>query len=424
MRSSIVFCLGLAACGGGGGAGTDADPDAPTPPVGNISITTYGSNSDPSGLKPGVDIVAIDPDGSTSTATTGPEGTTTLTIAAGASVSAMYPDQFDGRYEVWTVLAAEPGDELVFGDAERIEYGVPTADMDVTVPSIAGGYAYFVYGACGGESVAAPMTTITIHQFANCEPATQDLFLVATNVNNDILGYGVLPATPFTAGGSVALTAWLPPGSLALDAAGIPPQVNRASMLAAMRLPSGPGHVQGELDLAPTGGSVSWTAPSPPVGDAIEVRLTLVTLEGPTQWTSDVIDAAATSHTFADVAALPWVSEIVVDPATSSLSFTAAGGRAPDATWLSFSYAPEEFGQYYEWLVVAPPTTDGANTITIPTLPAPFDGANLVASGSSSDAFVSLLDFVGADGYDDARPLSVNSMHGGVRVSELYTFWP
>jgi len=420
MRSTVLACLLLVACGGGGDApgGPDAgDPDADLP-SGTIAVTAYGSFEDPAGPKPDVDIVAINPGGSSSTARTGPDGTAELTIVAGASVVAMYPDQFNGEYEVWAVLGAAPGDELVFGDPSRRLVGAETDSMTVTFPAVAGATGYFVHGECRLATVAAPATSVTIHHFTDCAPASQDLVLFAYNgATGALLGYGAMPDTPFTADGSVALASWEAPGSLTLEAAGIPDDVIRAEMLAVMATPDGLGYPRSSSDLVPSGGAVSWTTGFAPLGDAAEVRLSLITSEGQTQHTSDVIDAATTTHTFTDVAALPWVVDVGGDAATSTIEATTAGGRAPDATVIAVDLFN---GQNYRWLVVAPPPSGDDASFTLPRLPSPFDGANLDSDGAAGDVYVTLLDVLDAAGYDELRQRSPVSAFRGARWSDGY----
>src|SRR6185312_7493234 len=110
-RSLLLFAL--VACDGGAGAGPD--PDAGGPP-GPVTVTTfYDGSTDDRGPQRGIDVLAIDPDGTTRATQSDASGHAELDVVAGGSVVAIYPAMYGGS-DVTAVLSVVPGDDLVFGD--------------------------------------------------------------------------------------------------------------------------------------------------------------------------------------------------------------------------------------------------------------------------------------------------------------------
>jgi hypothetical protein len=392
----------------------DDGPDPmPEPDTGTVQISTYGSAADPPGGKAGVEVIAINPDGTTTSVTTAEIGYSVLTIVEGASVVALYPDQLDEQYELWAFLGVEPGDVLEFGDPFRDEIGVETADMTVTFPSVPGATGYVAMDHCRTQSAAAPATSVTIHQFEACQPAYGEVRLVAHDeTTGAVLAHGSVRLSDFVPGGTVELTAWETPPEIVLDARGLPASVTRAEML--LSVTPSHGWTAGSPALAPSGGVATWTTPWVPWGS--EARLTLVTDQGKTQTTLDGFDGSALSYMFMDVAELPWLTAVEVDAGASRIVVTAPEGRRTDSTWLRVSI---DGPQPYRWLVVAPPVAGGFNTFELPALPPPLDGANL-DGGRVTEVVATLVDYPFWDGYDEVRGAPAYASYDAVRLSEWY----
>jgi hypothetical protein len=379
---------------GASGCVDDAAPDPmPEPETGTIRLGTYLA---------GVEVVAINPDGTAVRAQTAEIGYTEMTVQAGASVVALNPDQLDAPYEVWAILGVQPGDFLSFGSDPGFVLGAETAAMTVTFPSVAGAAGYVAMSYCRTETIAAPATSVTIHQFEGCAPVVaSELNLIAHDGNGTLLAHGAIPLG-FSSGGTVSLADWDEPTRLRFYARELPPIVTRAEMVATARSYTSSGWSSPASAVTPSDGVVSFITPwADELVENVEARATFITDAGQIQTTVDGL-SSATAHSFVDAAELPWITAIAVDVGASTVAVTAEGTRLPDSTWLDVSYLDEPSGLSYRWRVVAPPVTEGSNTFQLPVLPAPFDGINL-AERHHPEAVVTLVDDPGRDGYDEVR---------------------
>src|SRR5688500_1219063 len=127
--ASLMFVV-AAACGGDDptfsdaavhdGALDDAALDGSTPPdavpTGPITVTTHArENTSTPGPSAGIEVYVITADGTLAdTATTAADGTATVDVTFGDSVTAVYPAS--NGADLITVVQVEPGDSLTFGD--------------------------------------------------------------------------------------------------------------------------------------------------------------------------------------------------------------------------------------------------------------------------------------------------------------------
>src|SRR5688572_19112112 len=139
-RACVSLGLLLAAC--------DSWSEEPLP-SGAVTVTTYGGFSEAPGPKAGVELFAIDPDGTARTATTDAYGEAELTVVAGGSVVAMYPDQGEfGQLEIHAVLGVEPDDSIAFGDSDPLDRGAIEGQLSIAIPALAGAASYSVTTPC------------------------------------------------------------------------------------------------------------------------------------------------------------------------------------------------------------------------------------------------------------------------------------
>jgi hypothetical protein len=420
MRS-IVALVGLAvaawwvaACGSGPEDTPDAGgPDGAIP--GAVTVTTLLPDP-PYGIASGVDVVAIDPDGTSRATVTDDAGSASVSVAPGGSVAALYQGEHGPTVQM--VLGAEPGDSLTFGyPPAGPDHGTDLGTMTVDAPTVAGATHYVVLSSCARGDASLPPVTLTV--YADC-PATDDLVVYASNGNafDGLLGYAVLPAEAIADGGSATVGAWQTPSSLSLSVDDLPPDALNYFFLAAAYVGSDPGGsiLTGTGDLPTSGASATTTLHWAPIGDSSQVLLWTNSFDGQAEIV-DPIAPDATSHEFA-MNGIPWITDVSLDLDTSTMRVTVGGDYAFDRTDLTFNARMSD-GLPVRWELTAPPaTTAGETAVTFPTLPEPFTSLNPASlfDPSISRPGATLTDYVSIDGYADARARPTEAqIQAGVR---------
>lgn len=413
---AYLSLLLFAACGEVAGspdaAGDDDEIDASAPPAdaaidavteGPITVTamTRCCNDIPNAPESGVRIVAASPSGEIyDSAVTDTSGQATLTIMAGASVTAIYQNPTgDGANKLVSFLDVQPGDQLTVGD----KFSVNTAlgSMTVSWPAVAGATTYRVYHPCGSNSASAPTTTLTITENSGCLVAPMDILFTASE-GSTLVRWGLLPDVTFAAGGSTTLNAWQPMNSFTLNASGLPTDVSEVSV-AASPVFNNRTTMSASISGTPSGGMLSGTRPWAVGGDAIQITAFVGRATFGLIQVLDRIPSTETTATFDGTSLLPWLDTPTADGATRTVTWASEGTPGGDGlvVFLRWPTTPALFGggSDHEWIVMAPP---GANTLALPSLGAENAAFDVPSSGEIS-VNGGIIDFEQDDGYGDYR---------------------
>jgi hypothetical protein len=205
----LVLC---AACGSvekqgalpDGGATDDAGIDAPA--RGTVHVTVL----DPAGTGApvaGASVVFIDPDGTlVKKATTDTGGKADANVLPGANVTSIVLN--GTSYQLLTVLAIQPGDDLTMGDTDANTTSI--GNFTVNYPAFTGATQYEVATPCGVTTTQSPAgvpvpTSITFPIDNSCKLTTMELVVIALGANGPLASTSKKAVT-FTASGATTIT--------------------------------------------------------------------------------------------------------------------------------------------------------------------------------------------------------------------------
>jgi hypothetical protein len=377
---------------------TDAAPPVPdASTVGPITVDTYSRPPGTPGQRvSGIDIIAIDPDGTVNTAVT-VGGTATLVIEAGASVTAVYRN--DRGAVLFSFLAAAPGDHLVFGEQFAAD-GPVTGTMTASFPSVASSYQ--VHHACGAARADQPATTVRIDRLDACARNPQDLLYLGLDAAGGLTVWGFGNDVPFTNGGSTSLPNWQGPGAFTIMFTGVPAGVSVAAQIQSV-VNGVPGYFAFDPEGAVNNGAYSLTRPWPPAGDAVVGAARFDAPQG-SQFRTEALPVSTTSWSVNNPVALPWLTTVAFDPGARRVTWSQQGSQPYDAVLAMTQYTRREPAGEFRWFVIAPAGGDGSSSIELPELPAAF-GAYAPLASDTAAGDVMLWDYSQAAGYDQTRQL-------------------
>ena len=400
MTKTLAIAL-LAACAQPTVTATSPDagsqPPPPPPPMADAGPDLHGdlavSVIDPlSGLPAnGARVVFTDADSSQSIAADS-HGRATASVLPGASVTAIIAEPGSGTF-LLTVLAAQPGDDLVLG--AFADGFTDEGNFQVSFQPLPGATSYDVYGPCGSTFVGGAPFVTTLRMQKDCVQNDMDIIVVARDKTGAVMASADRVA-PFINGGSVTVdTPYVHPIGISAS------YVNTAGMSSILLdrgapddlgfEASGTAIVIGNGAIATAAGVVARTA-------LVESTIASATHATGRQVIADAIDGTA-NHYDLNVAAalLPWLDEMALDPTTGTVTIvTDSQGTTTDAgdvfqTELRYTRG----GNAFRWQIVAPT----AATFTLPAIdgmrPQPGDAIGLVAGLT--------IDTDDAHGYDDVR---------------------
>jgi len=400
--SFAVLLLASAACGKVQ-TFADANPDeidatsVDASLVGEITVETYTRCCvNPGQLVSGIDIVAIDPDGTVHTALT-VDGTATLEIYSGASVTAIYRPLTGGILS--TVLGVEPGDHLIFGE-QFLEGGAVAGTMTANYPALGGAASYNVFHRCGNEFASSTQLSVVLDRNASCDEPTQDLLYLAFETGNVLSRWGFQEDVAFVAGGSTTLATWLAPNSFTMTFNNVPDGLNIAAQIQGV-LNGRPSYFVFESDGTPVGGSYSFTRAWAPAGDQFTGGARFDSPDG-MQFAGEALPINTTQWVLDDPITLPFLRATAFDQPSRTATVTLVGQGASDGLLVDLRYDRPSEKATYTWTVFGPPAEDGEVAVVFPDLPAAFDGFEPQATDTFNPQGM-LWDYSQASGFDAAR---------------------
>jgi hypothetical protein len=416
MRTHLSILLLLASAGCDAvttytDAGADDDttvdgatsPDAPA--AGTVTVITRTRYVTDAPLAD-VPVISVAPDGTLrDSATTDANGSATLDVIGGDSVTAFYPLGVNGNQDMVTTLAVEPGDTLTYG-TYSLDY-TTTGSLVVTWPPGTNISSWELYSDCGGGYVGAGTTlTTTINRYAHCGDATTDLLLVGKAVGDGWPSQWAKLEDVAWDSGTAAFTAYQDAPTVTLAASGVPPEINSMEIDAYGTLARVPvyaayvyaspitdGAFSGAIRLAASdGGYGRWYAYRNANG--------LGRQEGTVGMTS------STEIRITDPAFIPFVSRPEINAVARQAIWIQTEGAPYDVAYFTMSYSntPPAFlpglggAQYYNWTVIMPP---GLTSLEFPAVPGyeqylPVDSASVYGD-------VMIVEDERYDGYRGAR---------------------
>jgi hypothetical protein len=180
----------------GGDGGTDGGGDS-GPPFGLVKVTVLGSDNAP---VPAADVVFHGPDGAVLRhVPADPNGKAEMDDFPAGGMITVGTYRMDGDYQDYrlnTVMAAKPGDDLVFGGSSYSYESLGSVTINLPAAAPPGTTRYWVTAGCSGTSASvAPNPQATLYLAKACLKGSTnkyDLVLLARNDLDENLGYIVM----------------------------------------------------------------------------------------------------------------------------------------------------------------------------------------------------------------------------------------
>jgi len=379
-------------------------PDAPPAPDATARGTVTVTVLDPSGSGApavGANVVFLDPDGTlVKRAATDTAGKAEADVLPGGSVTSVTLQST--AYQIQTVLAVEPGDDLILG--VKNADGTSAGTFTVTFPpyTVVTPSSYTVAGSCGTASSsapagAAPPTSVVMTVSNSCKLDTMEIVVQANDANGNVLAVLDKTGVGFVANGGVTLAGTY---QAARSFTGSYTNVNAniVNLEMTRSVPDGFGL------------AVSPTAAAPPTVTQV------MTLTGATG-SSALVDTQVTSTTQArqvvrqtisgsaatyglDLSAtlLPWLGTPTFDAASGKVlvptDATGTTMAAPDFVRLTASYRrtdpTTQAVTTFSWTMFSPVAADFVLPILPPevgsVMPTASDAVTIIAFSLESDA--------------------------------------
>jgi hypothetical protein len=425
MRCTVRLLLGLAVCACGSVKGQT--PDAPEPgsdaaidaaPVrGTVRVTVF----DPSGTGApavGANVVFLDPDGTlVERAQTDTAGRAEADVLPGASVTSVVLNNMS--YQLQTVLAARPGDDIVLG-VKNGDTGT-AGSFTVSFPAHAGATSYAVADPCSIRAFPAPTTgapppvTLTISN--HCRLNTMELVVIPQDASGPMASIAKNNVA-FVNGGSTAITgSYQILRNLTSSYTNINPNVTM--LTAARATPDDFGFAISETISTPgTTAVISLTGPQTTGGQLIT---TVGNATRALQLVRQSISGMAATYGL-DLGAtlLPWIDTPTYDTSAGKVVIpvdaTGTSSAKPDLVRIAATYRRTDVNNVtttFNWTLHAPEAVD----IVLPQLPVELGGLNPTASDSVRITSAFLIEADSLAGYDAARsdPNAVFLLYSGSR---------
>jgi len=412
MQRTIALALCLTAAAGcgkvklpGGGENPEADAGAPdATSIGPVTVTVLSFDGLRSPVE-GMDVGFFGPDGThEQTVATGADGVASSDLESGGAVVVFRTPPPAGAASsiAYLVLAVKPGDDIVVGGEPFLSGDAVT--MTVTLPVVTGTSFYELDTSCGKFTSGTQVVTVTFGE--RCDPDTFSFLATASGDAGRV--YLREEDAPVIASGNYdAMGSWQMMPTRPFLFTAIPPEADSINIgVYAVRA----GEDQMDSSLGRDAATVSedmltlrpervpgydatmvWTEVRPDQGAL--GAFDIVRWLGPDDETDLDLGAAM----------LPWMSPIVYESGSRSLSWQVIGDQDYDASYLTMNQNINgETFREATWFIMAPP---GIEQIVMPELPA-----------AKADWFLSDPQFVNVygqivesnqvEGYDGARHVS------------------
>ncbi len=398
----LVSCALFAGCGridfGFGGPG-DAGGGDGIVPSDSVAIVAYQRATFAQTPQQGGIAWSSHPDGSVDDVEAiDTNGRALVHVDSGGAVSTSYPRMSDQTPTIHSVLGAEPGETLTFGDPDPTNCFGLTARGTATVTFAAFGTDTYRSTTVCAEYGSASTIPIT-YELTNATPDPIDLVVVALDTANTAEAAASRLGLPWDDGSEVDFVAgdWFEATAVNVGISGVPAQL--VAQLLEIDASTGPNqNDNGDRSIVtPVVAGDTATASYLYISTTarqIELRATLVTagnvndVVADRRWTTPQVEALPTIP--------PLISNATWDPNQRVIAWTTdAPGTADELEVEVLLINPD--GPGVVWTVTAPP---GTGPLTLPTLP---PSAPVVDPSWTGQIRVYGADFDAVTGYAQAR---------------------
>jgi hypothetical protein len=406
LASFLVLCLG---CGSVNPTGhlPDASPpgiDATTRGTVNVTVLDPSHSGVPA---VGASVVFFDPDGSlVKRASTDTSGKASADLLPGGSVTSIALQT--GQYEIQTLFAVQPGDDVTLGQKNDPAIG----NFTVSFPpfTTATPASYTIGGPCGVISVfpppagGPPPTTATLSFSAGCMTDPMEIIVQANDANSAPLGILDKTGVAFMLNGQTNINgSYQAPRSFTGSYTNLNPIITNLSMR--RRVPDLNG-LAVLASIAPPAATqvLSLTGA---VGTSAVIETTASTAARSTQTVRQVVSGTASSYGL-DVGAtlLPWIAvpklDLTAGKVVIATDTTGTTNATPDLVEavMTFGRIDAVTGAQttFTWTLFTPVLGD----ITLPSLPA--EVSNVMPTASDTVRLIAgALELDAVAGYDAVR---------------------
>lgn len=381
------------------GPGVDAGPTVTTVSV--KAVARYYEPLASQAPRAGVMIYAVSDAGAlVATATTGADGQAIVELPNGGSITAVYPkDAMSNRVAVVTYVGVKPGESLVFGD--RTAAAPPTGatgQFTVQWPALAGATGYDVLSPCQNSNTTDQVLTIGLRP--DCQTPTAPLTVLAFDPNQNVIGSIYVPATAYTPGTSLTLTAaqWVtqaPTKAFGITMSGLPATVGSVDLQAEARW-EGLSWSRYVGELEPTGGTVTTQLSMP--GSATRTVVVPSRLRRNDYPGRQYHAKAGPAPVVIDVSKHPWVTAASASLVDHTVQWLESPGDAYDAATLLLQWRLADDTRI-SWRIALPPDRRQFDFNAFPAELAPFRPT--LATGF--EIGLRLVDLASTANYDAAR---------------------
>jgi len=357
---------------------------------------------------PNIDVISMLPNNTVhDMVKTDSNGTATIKVYPGGSITAVYPHTLDMGADLITYVGVKPGDSLHFGSRRPLNANVMATPITQTVsyPAVAGVSYYEVATACGGYYVGTA-TSFAITDYNYCHTEPSDIAFYAVNTAGDVISYGYRSNITFS-GTTVSLSGWSPAQTATVNVSGLPAEFTGLSgQWGTVIDPSSPEIAITGFNGTPTGGAFTATFPYATTGDR---TLSTISLGRPGFGSVRILDS------FSAGTKTPTVAAPTFPPLQQSSAIASAALRS--ANWFfvpssssmadavvgraSWSRTMGTMSSAFQWYFIMPP---GAQGLVFPKLPSQFDD-NMPAPSESLSFQVRTFDSNAFSNYDSVRAM-------------------
>lgn len=384
----VVGCGSVKDSGSTVDAAGDAGPDADE--SGDVTVLAKAAlaNQTPGSNIADVDIISTLPNGDVfATAKTGGDGSATIKVVPGGSVTAAYKRTTDMGYEFITFMAVKPGDTLEFGNRNpnNISPSTSIGSFTYSWPAAPGSpNIYRAHTSCTTAQATHPTLSAAADERTDCHKEPMDVLFTAHTVGTNVLqNFAFRSNVAFTAGGSTSIGGWNTAVAATANITGIPTEVIGANTVntrfAAVldgnseRSILGAGNASGAASGGAFTGNFQW-------GSLGERTLATLTMSRPGNFAQmrviDFLPANATSWTVASPMLPPWLEGSFLQSSVNrSVEWSlvpGSTGMTHDTVLLHTQWSVTIGGMPHQsqWHFIAPPDT---TRIQYPKLPASFN---------------------------------------------------
>lgn len=409
MRSFAWLWPCLVAGVGCGSVKSDHLPDAPgagddAPTRGTVQVTVL----DPSGAGApavGANVVFIDPDGTlVKRVATDTNGAAEAEVLPGASVTSIVLNNMS--YQLQTVLAVKPGDNVVLGF--KNSDSTLAGNFTISYPAYGAATSYVIVSPCGTSFVSAPAAggpppaaTMPIYNY--CRQNAMELIVVAQDANGPLASIEKTNVA-FSSGGSTTISgSYQSLRTLTSSYTNINPNITTLTMNRS--IPDAFGFNSGESVSMPGTTAVVMVSGPPGTGGQILTTVGNATRSG--QSIRQTLSGMAATYGL-DLGAtlLPWINTPTFDGAAGKLvvplDATGTSNAKPDLFRVTAVYRRTDVNGLttnFSWTLFGPEAGD----LVLPALPADLAGIRPTASDTVTATSASMLEADSVTGYDAIR---------------------